>query len=100
MPPVDRRPVTPGEVIREYFLDPLGISQATLAKALGVDRSTLTRVLNEVATVSPEMAVRLAHVLGTSPGYWLNLQSAVNLYDALHSDVAEQVRALPVLVAR
>jgi addiction module HigA family antidote len=99
MTPANRRPITPGDVIREDFLEPLGISQSALAEALGVSRSTLARILSEDAAVSPEMAIRLGHALGTSAGYWLNLQTAVTLYDALHSKVAKEVKALPVLVA-
>jgi addiction module HigA family antidote len=98
MTPANRRPITPGKVIREDFLVPLGMSQGALADALGVSRSSLARVLGEDAAVSPEMAVRLGHALGTSPGYWLNLQTAVTLYDAMHSSFAMEVKALPVLV--
>lgn len=98
--PKNRRPITPGDVIREDFLEPLGITQTRPAEALGVDRSTLARILSEDAAISPEMAVRLGHVLRTSPGYWLNLQAAVTLYDAMHSKVAKEIEALPVLVGR
>lgn len=98
MTPKNRRPIIPGEVIRQDFLEPLSISQATLANALGVSPSAVARLLSEQSAVSPDMAVRLGHVFGTSTGYWLNLQAAVTLFDAEHSQVAKAVKALPVLV--
>ena len=68
-----KKPNHPGDLIRDC-LDELKISVTDGAKALGVTRATLSRVLNAKASVSPEMAVRLEKALGSSAGFWLRLQ--------------------------
>ncbi len=71
-------PPHPGEVVREY-LGEMSVSAA--AKHLGVGRVTLSRVLNGNATISPEMAVRLAAAFGTSsPEVWLGMQARYDLW--------------------
>ena len=71
-------PPHPGEVVREY-LGEMSVSAA--AKHLGVGRVTLSRVLNGKATISPEMAVRLAAAFGTSsPEVWLGMQAKYDLW--------------------
>ena len=92
-----RRPITPGEVLREDFIEPLGMTQGAFADALAVDRSTINEIVNGRRSVTPEMALRLAHALRTTPQYWINLQSAVDLYDAEHSPIAREVSFLKVL---
>jgi addiction module HigA family antidote len=96
--PANRRPITPGDVLREDFLEKLGLNQERFADAIGVHRTTVNEILNGRRAVSTEMALRLGHALGTTPEYWLNLQLAVDLYDALHSQVREEVEQLAVLV--
>ncbi len=98
MTPQSRRPITPGEVLREDYIEPLGITQGALADALDVDRTTINEIVNGRRSVTPEMALRLAHAFSTTPQYWINLQSAVDLYDAEHSPIAEQVSYLKVLL--
>lgn len=68
-----KKPNHPGDIIRDC-LDELKISVTDGAKALGVTRATLSRLLNGKAGVSPEMAVRLEKALGSSAGFWLRLQ--------------------------
>lgn len=71
-------PPHPGEVIREYLGD---MSVSAAANHLGVGRVTLSRVLNGKASVSPEMAVRLAGAFGTSsPDVWLRMQAQYDLW--------------------
>ncbi len=71
-------PPHPGEVVREY-LGEMSVSAA--AKHLGVGRVTLSRVLNGKATISPEMALRLAAAFGTSsPEVWLGMQAKYDLW--------------------
>jgi addiction module HigA family antidote len=72
-------PPHPGEFITEVYLEPHGISGRELAERLGVSPSTLSRVLNGTSRISPEMALRLAQVLGRSPQSWLAMQDAVDL---------------------
>jgi antitoxin HigA-1 len=66
-------PCHPGELIRDC-LDGLKLNVTDGAAALGVTRTTLSRVLNGKASVSPEMAVRLSKAFGSTPGFWLRLQ--------------------------
>ena len=95
--PTNRRPITPGEVLQEDFIEAMGLTQEAVAQALGVHRTTVNEILNDRRGVTPEMALKLGHVFSTSPQYWLNLQIAVDLYDAMHSEVAQEVERLPVL---
>ena len=71
-------PAHPGEVLREYLPDGLGISEA--AKRLGVTRQALSALVNGRAGVSAAMAVRLEAALGTSAEMWLAMQSAFDLW--------------------
>jgi antitoxin HigA-1 len=98
--PKYRRPITPGEVLREDYIDAVGMTQGEFAAALGVDRATVNEIINGRRSVTPEMAVRLGHVLGTSFQYWLNLQWGIDTYNALHSPIKAEVEKLPVLGRR
>jgi len=75
-------PPHPGEVIREFCLEPLGLSITEAAKGLGVTRKTLSAILNGRAGISPEMALRLSMAFDTSPESWLNQQSQYDLWAA------------------
>ncbi|MFC0308591.1 HigA family addiction module antitoxin [Gallibacterium trehalosifermentans] len=72
-------PAHPGEILREY-ID--GFSVTDIAQKLGVTRVTLSRILNAKAAVSPEMALRLSHLLKTSPEFWLTMQVNYDLQQA------------------
>jgi addiction module HigA family antidote len=74
----------------------MDVKQDALAEALGVSRFTVNQVLNGRRGVSPEMALRLAHVLGTSAEMWLTLQARVDLFEARRKLGAE-IEKLPVL---
>ena len=97
--PSNRRPVTPGTVLREDFLEPLCLTQGRAAEALGIDRTSLNELLNGRRNVTTEMALRLSHAFATSPQYWLNLQIALDLFDAQQSEVAAEIESQPILVA-
>jgi antitoxin HigA-1 len=68
-----KNPNHPGDIIRDC-LDELGVSVTDGAKALGVTRAALSRVINRRAGVSAEMAVRLEKALGSTAAFWLRLQ--------------------------
>jgi addiction module HigA family antidote len=68
-------PMHPGEVLREEFLLPLGLSPGSLAKACGVPRTRIERLANEETGVTADTALRLSKAFGTSPELWLNLQT-------------------------
>lgn len=78
-------PPHPGENIRLSCLEPLELSVTDGAKALGVSRQALSSLLNGRAGVSPEMAVRLSKVFGSSARHWLKLQMNYDLWHAEQS---------------
>ncbi len=88
-----REPTTPGEILREEFLNPLRITQRGLADHLGCDVKVVNRIVNGRAAVSTEMALKLGAAFRTSPDFWLNAQKAVDLYRA-SSEGAELPRPL------
>lgn len=75
----------PGGIIRRRYLDPLGLSFSALADAMGVSVSSISRVVNEKAEVSSDMALRLSYVLGGTPEMWLHLQANYSLAQAKQS---------------
>jgi len=77
-----RRPIHPGEILREEFIPDYDITVTGLANALGVSRQTVNELLCERRAVSPEMALRLSRLFGNTPEFWLNLQRSVDLWDA------------------
>lgn len=95
--PTHRRPTTPGEIIREEFLAHMTITQADLAAALGIPVQRLNLILNDKRAVSPDTAVRLSRGLGCSPQFWLGLQHAVDLYDAIVQMDPRELKKIPDL---
>ena len=77
-----RPPTTPGEILHEEFLKPLGMTQAELAAHLGCDVKVVNRIVNGRSGVTAEMAIRLGAAFRMSPEFWLNAQQAVDLYEA------------------
>jgi len=73
------RPVHPGDILRNDFLEPLGLTAYRLAKQLGVSRPTITQIVARRRGVTAEMALRLARYFGTSAQVWQNLQSQYDL---------------------
>ena len=90
MIPKNRKPTTPGEILHEDFLKPLGLTQKELANHVECDIKVINRIINGRAGVTAEMAVKLGAALNTSPEFWLNAQQAVDLYQAM-----TKVRKLP-----
>lgn len=76
---------TPGDVLKHKVLKGMGITQEQLANALGVSRFSVNQILNSRRSITPEMAVRLSHVLDTSPEVWLNLQMKVDIAEAMRN---------------
>ena len=82
MVPKQRKPTHPGEILLEEFLKPLGMSQVDLASKMGVPIQRVNTLVNGKRDVSAETAVLLARVLKTSPEFWMNLQTNLDLFDA------------------
>jgi len=72
-------PVHPGEVLLEEFLKPMGISQYRLAKDINVSARRINEIVHENRAISANTALRLSEYFGTSPLFWLNLQSHYDL---------------------
>ena len=67
-------PITPGEILLEEFLIPLGISQYRLAKAIGVPPRRINEIVHGKRRITPETGLRMSRALGLSDRYWLNVQ--------------------------
>ncbi len=75
MLPKNRIPTHPGEILREEFLKPLGVSQVALAEHLGVPVQRINELVRGKRGVTSETAWLLAGALGTTPEFWINLQT-------------------------
>ena len=73
-------PAHPGEILREMYMAPLGVTVTKVADALGVTRKHVSAIVNGRAPITPDMAVRLAGVFGTEPEIWVNLQAQYDLW--------------------
>jgi len=72
----------PGEVLREEYLIPLGLSARGLAKLLDVPPNRLTEIMRGTRDVTADTAIRLGRYFGTDPRFWMNLQAAHDLSKA------------------
>jgi addiction module HigA family antidote len=80
---MDRLPnIHPGEVLREEFLIPLGISQYRLAKEIGVTEARISAICAGKRAITADTALRLAAFFGTTPGFWLGLQADYDTEEA------------------
>lgn len=70
---------SPGEILKEEFLDPLGISQYRLARAIGKPQSAVSDIVHGKRTITPDMAYLIGTALGTTPDFWLQLQTTYQL---------------------
>lgn len=75
-------PMHPGEVLREEFLKPLALKPYTAAKMLGIPRTRVERIANELSGITADTALRFARLFGTSAEFWLNLQSRFDMLTA------------------
>ena len=96
--PQNRPPIHPGEMLLEEFVKPLGLTQAELARRLGVSYPRLNEIVKGRRSVTPDTALRLARVLGMSADFWLGLQQDWDLWHAMRSPEAKQINRLkPIL---
>jgi addiction module HigA family antidote len=86
------RPIHPGEILREEYLEPLGLSANALALALRVPATRVGEIVHERRGISPDTALRLARYFGTDAQSWMNLQTSYDLKIAVneHGKVIEQ----------
>ena len=96
---LQRRPIHPGEILREDFMPDYDLSVSGLASALGVSRQSVNELVRERRAVSSEMALRLSKLFGNSAEFWLNLQRSVDLWDAKVAIEDDMRRITPLRVA-
>jgi addiction module HigA family antidote len=89
-------PIHPGEVLREEFLLPMGLSAGMVARAVGVPRTRIERLAKEAVDLTPDTALRIAKLFGTSPEFWLNLQTRYALENAEDRLEPELARIQPL----
>ncbi len=82
------RPIHPGEILREEFLAPLNLTPNALASAIKVPAPRVNDIVLERRAVTPDTALRLARYFGTTPEFWLNLQTAHDLRTARQQSAA------------
>ena len=76
------RPIHPGEILREEFLVPLGLSASALALELKVPAPRINDIVRERRAITPDTALRLSRYFRTSPEFWMDLQTAFDLKTA------------------
>ncbi len=91
-------PITPGELLQEEFLQPLGVSQYRLAKAIGVPASRISEIVTGQRAISADTDLRLCRFLGLSPGYWLRAQ-AVHDTELASAELADELEQIQPLMA-
>lgn len=79
-------PIHPGEILLEEFMGPLNVSINALARELHIPVSRVSKIVNRKRDITPDTALRLARYFGTSPEFWLNLQSRYDLLIARSKD--------------
>lgn len=77
-----RKPTTPGEILQEEYLTPLGLTQKELANHINYDVKVINRLVNGRTSVTAPLALQLGAVFNTSPEFWLNAQKAIDIYEA------------------
>ena len=91
------RPIHPGEILREEYLAPLGMSAHALAMALHVPAPRINDIVRERRAVTPDTALRLARYFDTSAQFWLNLQTSFDLKrieQQAGNKIAQEVRPM------
>jgi len=92
-------PIHPGEVLREEFLDPMGISQYRLAKDTSVPARRINEIVHGKRGITADTALRLGRYFGTSAQFWMNLQDHFDLevqMDSIGDRLEKEVRVLAV----
>jgi addiction module HigA family antidote len=91
--------VTPGEILEEEFLKPLGITQYRLAKDIAVPARRINEIVKGERAISADTALRLGRFFGMAPQFWLNLQTRYDLeqvQERLGTRLSKEVRVLAV----
>jgi antitoxin HigA-1 len=83
---------TPGEVLKEEFLDPMGITPYALARSIFVDPPRIDAIIKGRRRITADTAIRLSRFFGTTPGFWLNMQGRYDLETVMEEKGEEMGR--------
>ena len=86
-----KNPTHPGEMLREEFLKPLGLTQSAFAAHIGVSFKRINEIVNERRAITPDTAWLFSQALGTTPQFWMNLQTT---YDLVHARNRRRVQPI------
>ena len=92
--PKHRAPTHPGEMLLRDFLEPLSMTQIRLAELIHVSYPRVNEIINGKRGVTPDTALRLSRLLGTTPEFWLNGQRNWDLWHAMRGENAEEIARL------
>jgi addiction module HigA family antidote len=92
--PKNRPPVHPGEILLEEFMNPHGMCQSEMARRIGLSHKHINEVVNCKKPISPDMALRLSRLFGTSLELWLNGQMAWDVWHAMRGKNASKFEAI------
>ena len=95
--PTHRPPLHPSEILREEFMQPYHLTQSELAKAIGLPVEQVAEIVHGQKPITPEVALRLSRLLGTSPELWLHGQIQWDIWQVLHSDKASELETIQQL---
>ena len=87
-------PCHPGKILKEEYLEPLGLNITEAAMKLGITRKTLSAIVNERSGISPAMALRLAKAFNTTPDLWMGMQAQYDLWQAKQTTGLDDVQIM------
>lgn len=97
--PTSREPTHPGEMLKEEFLIPMGMTQRELANGINVPYQRINELINCKRGVTPSTALRLAKYFGTTPGFWMNLQLRWDLFRAQRIEARQLEKIEPYSIS-
>ena len=91
---IDLKNITPGEILWEDYMKPMGFSQNALARSLGVPARRINEIIHGKRSITLDTSLRLARYFGQSPRFWLNIQSECDLRNArdLQKKIVQRVQ--------
>ena len=87
-------PPHPGEILKELYINPLGITITEFALKIGVRRATASDLINEKSALTPKMSIKLAKAFNTTPDMWLELQMQFDLWKEEQKYVPDDVQVM------
>lgn len=91
-----RRPFTPGEILKEEFMDPYSLTTKDLARFLDTPENIIDRIIKGKGKINAYIAVKLSIVFGTSELFWLNLETKTDLWKALNDESVDYSHLRPI----